>query len=545
MTPATVRTPVLIVGGGPVGFALALDLAQRGTSSTLVERDAGTALHLLAKAGTLFERSMEYCRRLGIAEKVAAVGFPDDYPRDTVYCTALHGFPIGRDPLPSTAERPLHPETPELLRRCPQYVFDPLLADEVLERGLTDVRYDHRLSGLTEHDDGVTATLETGDGDELIVHADYLVGCDGAGSTVRRALGIPFDGQHLDYSVSLMIYCADFERYQPYGRCERWMFLAPDGTWGNITTVDGRGLYRFTIIGSPDRIAPDKLDVGALLRRAIGDDTIDIPWHVVNAVPWRRSQCAASVFHSKRVVLAGDAAHTTSPTGGHGLNTSLGDCSDLGWMLPALLQGWGGAGLLPAYTAERRPAAIRASSQSTRNYKVWVENEGREHILEDSDAGQRQRQALGARMRALLKQEWQSFGVTMGYSYSDSPIIISDGTPAPPDEPSTYVQTARPGHRAPHAWLAPGRSTIDLFGDGFVLLAFGPESSDLSTLTKAADNVGMPLKIHAIDDPQIVELYERRLVLVRPDGMVAWRGDQLPEDVDGLVDRVRGAGRQS
>ena len=231
MTPATVRTPVLIVGGGPVGFSLALDLAQRGTSSTLVERDAGTALHLLAKAGTLFERSMEYCRRLGIAEKVAAVGFPDDYPRDTVYCTALHGFPIGRDPLPSTAERPLHPETPELLRRCPQYVFDPLLADEVLERGLTDVRYDHRLSGLVEHDDGVTATLETGDGDELIVHADYLVGCDGAGSTVRRALGIPFDGQHLDYSVSLMIYCADFERYQPYGRCERWMFMAPDGTW--------------------------------------------------------------------------------------------------------------------------------------------------------------------------------------------------------------------------------------------------------------------------------------------------------------------------
>lgn len=545
MTSATLRTPVLIVGGGPVGFSLALDLAQRGTSSTLVERDAGTALHLLAKAGTLYERSMEYCRRLGIAEKVAAVGFPDDYPRDTVYCTALNGFPIGRDPLPSTAERPLAPETPEMLRRCPQYVFDPLLADAVLERGLTDVRYGHHLTALTEHDDGVTATLETGDGDEVIVHADYLVGCDGAASTVRQSLGIPFDGQQLDYSVSLMIYCADLERYHPYGRCERWMFVAPEGTWGNITTVDGRGLYRFTIIGSPERIAPDKLDVGALLRRAIGDDTIDIPWHVVNVMPWRRSQCAASVFHSGRVVLAGDAAHTTSPTGGHGLNTSLGDCSDLGWMLPALLQGWGGEGLLAAYTAERRPVAIRNSSLSTRNYKVWVENHGREHILEDSDVGQQQRAALGARMSALLKQEWQSFGVTMGYSYSDSPIIISDGTPAPPDEPGSYIQTARPGHRAPHAWLSPGRSTIDLFGEGFTLLVFGTEATDAGTLVKAADSVGMPLKVQTIDDPQIIELYERRLVLVRPDGMVAWRGDQLPEDVDGLVDRVRGAGRQS
>lgn len=543
MKAATVRTPVLIVGGGPVGFSLALDLAQRGTSSTLVERDAGTALHLLAKAGTLYERSMEYCRWLGIAERVAAVGFPEDYPRDTVYCTALHGFPIGRDPLPSTADRPLAPETPEMLRRCPQYVFDPLLADAVLERGLTDVRYNHRLSGLTESDDGVTATLVTGDGDELTIHADYLVGCDGASSTVRQALGIPFDGQQLDYSVSLMIYCADFERYQPYGRCERWMFLAPDGTWGNITTVDGRGLYRFTIIGSPERIAPDKLDVGALLRRAIGDDTVDIPWHVVNVMPWRRSQCAASEFHSKRVVLAGDAAHTTSPTGGHGLNTSLGDCSDLGWMLPALLQGWGGEGLLSAYTAERRPVAIRNSSLSTRNYKVWVENDGREHILEDSERGLQQRDALGARLSALLKQEWQSFGVSMGYNYSESPIVVSDGTPAPPDEPSTYIQTARPGHRAPHAWLSPGRSTLDLFGEGFTLLVLGGSATDVTPLTKAADNVGMPLKVEAIDDPHIVELYERRLVLVRPDGMVAWRGDELPEDPEGLVDTVRGAGR--
>jgi hypothetical protein len=342
-----------------------------------------------------------------------------------------------------------------------------------------------------------------------------------------------------------MIYCADFERYQPYGRCERWMFLAPDGTWGNITTVDGRGLYRFTIIGSPERIAPDKLDVGALLRRAIGDDTVDVPWQVVNVMPWRRSQCAASEFHSKRVVLAGDAAHTTSPTGGHGLNTSLGDCSDLGWMLPALLQGWGGAGLLPAYTAERRPVAIRNSSLSTRNYKVWVENDGREHILEDSEMGLQQRDALGARLSALLKQEWQSFGVSMGYSYSESPIVVSDGTPAPPDEPSTYIQTARPGHRAPHAWLSPGRSTLDLFGEGFTLLVLGGSATNVSPLTKAADSVGMPLKVEAIDDPQIAELYERRLVLVRPDGMVAWRGDQLPEDVDGLVDRVRGAGRQS
>ena len=257
-----------------------------------------------------------------------------------------------------------------------------------------------------------------------------------------------------------MIYCADFERYQPYGRCERWMFLAPDGTWGNITTVDGRGLYRFSIIGSPDRIAPDKLDVGALLRRAIGDDTIE------RSVACRRCRRMATEpmrgeCVPQQACRFGGRCRTYDltyrrPRSQH----QLGDCSDLGWMLPALLQGWGGAGLLSAYTAERR-AAIRASSQSTRNYKVWVENEGREHILEDSDAGQRQRQALGARMRALLKQEWQSlrspWATTIRIHRSSSPTAHR---PLPTSRAHMSKQPAPVIVRRTLGWLRAGRRLI-------------------------------------------------------------------------------------
>lgn len=539
MTPPSATTPVLIVGGGPVGFALALDLSMRGIRSMLIERDAGTGLTLLAKAGTLNERTMEYCRRLGIAETIADIGFPDDYPRDTMYCTSLNGFVLGRDRLPSARDRPVPPESPEMLRRCPQYIFDPLLADAVRARGLTDVRYGTQLVSLRQDHSGVSADIQNSDGHRMTIRAQFVVGCDGAGSTVRQELEIPFEGRQLDYSVSIMLYGNELERFHPHGRCERWMFVGAEGTWGNITTVDGRGLYRFTVIGSPERIAPEHLDIPTLLRRAAGRD--EIPWRVVDVAPWRRSQYAAQRFRSGRVFLAGDAAHTTSPTGGHGLNTGIGDVSDLAWMLTAMLQGWGGPGLAEAYDAERRPVAVRNSTISTRNYHVWVDNQGSDQVLADTPVGAEQREAIGRRMSAMLRQEWRSLGVAMGYRYDESPIVVPDGSPAPPDEVADYLPTTRPGHRAPHAWLSQGKSTIDLYGQGFRLLALGRPEPDTAALEAAAGRVGIPLTVNRITAPEIVDLYERALVLVRPDGMVAWRSSQLPSDTAGLVNRVRGA----
>ena len=532
------ETPVLIVGGGPVGLTLALDLAIRGVRSILVERDAGTAVELLAKAGTLNERTMEYCRWLGISDAVANVGFPDDHPRDTVYCTALNGFVLGRDYRPSTKDRAPAPESPEILRKCPQFLFDPLLAKAVQERAMTQILYSASWLAGAQDADGVTSALAAGgDGQTVSIRSKYLVACDGAGSAVRRAAGIEFEGRQLDYSVSAMIEVEHLEDYHPLGRAERYMFVGTEGTWANLTAVDGRALWRLSLVGSEERLAPEKLDVDAIMRRAMGSDRG--AWTVRRVMPWRRSQFTADRYVKGRIALAGDAAHTTSPTGGHGLNTGIGDVSDLGWMLDALLRGWGGDQLLAAYDAERRPVAIRNGTSSTRNYGAWVQAVGRDLVLDDTPAGEAQRRAVGDQMNAMLASEWHSFGVAMGYRYDASPIVVPDGAPPTPDEPGDYVQTARPGHRAPHAWLADGRSTIDLFGDGFTLLRLG-FAGDVTPLTAAAAERGVPLRVIAVDDPAIARLYERQLVLVRPDGMVAWRADSLPDDVSALLSTVTG-----
>jgi 2-polyprenyl-6-methoxyphenol hydroxylase-like FAD-dependent oxidoreductase len=530
------ETPVLIVGGGPVGLTLALDLAVRGIRSTLAERDEGTAVELLAKAGTLNERTMEYLRRLGVSGAVADVGFPDDHPRDTVYCTALNGFVLGRDYRPSTRDRAPAPESPEILRKCPQFRFDPLLAKAVQERGLTQVRYGTSWLGADQDADGVTSTL-AGPAGTVTVRSRYLVACDGAGSAVRRAAGLGFEGKQLDYSVSAMIEVDHLEQYHPLGRAERYMFIGTEGTWANLTAVDGRTLWRLTLVGSEERLSPERLNFDAIMRQAMGSDAGR--WTVRRVMPWRRSQFTADRFAAGRILLAGDAAHTTSPTGGHGLNTGIGDVSDLGWMLDARLRGWGGQGLLDAYTAERRPVAIRNGTSSTQNYGAWVQAVGRDLVLDDTPEGEAQRRAVGDQMNALLSQEWHSVGVGLGYRYDSSPLVVPDGTPPTPDDPGEYVPTARPGHRAPHAWLPDGRSTIDLFGDGFTLLTLG-FAGDVTPLTAAAAERGVPLQVTALDDPAAARLYERRLVLVRPDGMVAWRSDSLPVSAPALLATVTG-----
>jgi len=373
------------------------------------------------------------------------------------------------------------------------------------------------------------------------IRAGYLVGCDGLASRVRKAVGIGFGGTQLGYSVSVVVRIENLDHSHPFGMGERYMFISPEGTWANLTSVDGRALYRFTVIGSEEKLDPAQLDMAALLRRGLGRD--DIPFELMRVLPWRRSQFTAERFDCGRVFLAGDAAHTMSPTGGHGLNTGLGDVTDLGWILQALCEGWGGPGLAHAYTAERRPVAIRNGSSSTRNYAIWVEREGRERVLEAGKEAEAQRGALGKKIAAALQQEFHSLGIAMGYSYADSPAIVPDGSAAPPDDPSVYIQTARPGHRAPHCWLKDGSSTIDLFGRGFVLLRFGPDAPGAAPLRDAAREAGLPLDCVMIDEAEAALLYERRLVLVRPDGMVAWRGDVLPADVKGLLDQVRGAAR--
>ena len=532
---------VLIVGAGPVGLALALDLGRRGVRSTIIERNAAVSGEIAAKASVINERTMEFCRLVGIRDEFVNSGFPADLPGDTVFCTSFNGKLIGRLSMPSAKDRELPTQCCETLQRCPQFLFDPILARAVLQRGVADIRYGIELLGCEQDETGVRCFVKhTQDGTEETIRARYVVGCDGPSSTVRKAVGVSFDGKNLGYTISSIIRIKDLIHQHKLGSAERFLFIGPEGTWRNFTTIDGRSLWRFSLVGLGDNIEIADINMDALVRKALGRD--DIEYEILKVNKWRRSQFTAEKYSQGRFFLAGDAAHTMSPTGGHGLNTGIGDVMDLSWILHALLEGWGGPGLIEAYNTERRPIAIRNGADSTRNFSIWIYRQGRDKVLDDGPEADDQRRVLGEKMTSTLREEFQALGLALGYNYADSPIIVPDGSPAPPDEPSTYVQTARPGHRAPHCWLKYGTSTIDLFASGdFVLLCFGAEESSDEKIEEAAAKVGLPLRRVSIMETEAKKLYGHRLVLVRPDGMVAWRGDSLPDSAGALHDRVRGA----
>lgn len=534
------KVGILIVGGGPVGLGLALDLAWRGQASMLVERDPKTAPVMLAKANGLHERTIETCRRWGIYDKVIERGFPQDLPGDSVYSTSLTGYCLGRSVIESTRDRPQPPESPVKRQRCPQYEFDPILADEVHRLGLTDVRYGQEFVGFEQDEDGVTVELKNVEtGAISTVRCDYLVACDGAGSLARRSLGIPFEGRMLDFSVSAMIRIHDLDALKPIENGERYILIGPEGAWGSMVWVDGDKIWRFSIVGNQEKIHPSYFDIEPEIRRALGSD--DVRFDILRIMPWRRSQCVAASYRKGRVLLAGDSAHTTSPTGGHGMNTGLADAVDLAWMLDAIQSGWGSDGLLTAYDIERRPVGVRNSASAARNYGNWVNNSDCADVLTEGPVGDECRRKVGERLQSSLQEEWYTLGVELGYRYENSPVIVPDGSLPTADEPSHYIQTARPGHRAPHVWLEDGRSTLDLFGRGFVLLRLRETADDPAELIRAAKAVGMPMTLVDIREQAVADMYERALVLVRPDGQVAWRSDALPRDCAYLIDTIRGA----
>ena len=380
--------------------------------------------------------------------------------------------------------------------------------------------------------------LETGTHERIA--ARYLVGCDGAGSIVRRQLGIEMAGtRSLDHSAAIFFRSATLTASHDKGEGERYLFFGSNGFWGNISAMDGRELWRLTVVSNKSEVQQVCRDATLWVSRAIG--RTDVPFEIISALPWRRSQLTANRYQSGRVFVAGDAAHTMSPTGGFGMNTGMGDIVDLGWKLEAMLRGWGGAELLPTYTAERQPIGVRNVNASAHNYFALKSANDYSSIHEPSSRGEASRLHVGQAIADATHTEWETLGVHLGARYEGSPICIGDGTPPNEDSPRFYIPTTRPGHRAPHAWLEDGRSTLDLFGRGFVLLRLGHRAPDTTPFVLAAKTSGLPLSAIEIKTQQIASLYERKLVLVRPDGYCAWRGDDLPEDIGRILDVTRGA----
>ena len=527
-----------MVGGGPVGLALAGDLGWRGIACTLVEQSDGSIYQ--PRMDLVGVRTMEFCRRWGLVPAVEGSPYPRDYAQDNIYLTSLTGYELGRERFPGIGQAPPPKESPQRRERCPQNMFDPILRAFAASQKNVALRYRTRLVSFTQNADLVTAVVEnaeTGAREEIV--ARYIVGCDGARSLVRETLGIAMQGNPvLTYTTNVIFRCPHLLSLHDKGKAYRHIFIGPEGTWSTIVAINGRDEWRFSIIGGSEQRDYTTDDIKAAIRRAVGRD---FEFEILSVLPWVRRELVAERYRGGRGFIAGDAAHVMSPTGGFGMNTGIQDVVDLSWKLAATIEGWGGDHLLDSYSIERQPIGTRNVTEASGNLRRMLSVSPHPDLLDDTPQGAATREKVGREFSETMRREWFTLGAHLGYRYEASPICWPDGSAAPPDDPRAYVPTARPGHRAPHAFLADGRSTLDLFGRGFALLGFGTNAAEAAPLLEAAQKRHLPLTLTAITEPHIAALYERKFVLVRPDGHVAWRGDRMPEDALCVIDVVRGA----
>ncbi len=536
------RCSVLVVGGGPVGLAMAIELGLKGIQTLLVEK--GDGLVTLPKMNFVNPRSMEHCRRWGVATKVRTAGWPGDYPQDVSFRTALAGYKIAHLAFPSHDDRPTPVYTPEPSQRCPQLWFDPILRARAEALESVGLRYFTSLEGLTQDGEGVVATLkDTRSGAVRDVRARYLVGADGAGSSVRRSLDIDCEvGDLVRENLAINIRINDF--FGDFGdeRAAFYFVFDDKGVRSIVTPTDGKQLWRMNV-----RLRPgekyDALDVEELLMEVAGRK---FDHEVINTLPWRVRFTVARTFRKDRVFLVGDAAHTLSPTGGLGMNTGIEDVANLGWKLAAVIDGWAGDALLDSYHDERQPVVCRANEESRRNLERMLAFPSFRALKQEDEEGAAARAELHTTILSSgIENEWKNDGVSLGFSYDHSNVVEYNPAISRDYDPNNFTQKCAPGSRAPHLWLEGRRSTLDLFGGGLVLLCLKDDHSAAHDFGKAAVECDVPLETVSIKDrvtdrAYAGEVYPCRFVLVRPDGIVVWQGNEIPDDIHKILMNVTG-----
>lgn len=516
-------------------MSLGLDLRTRGVDFLLLESTDGQVDH--PKVGTVGPRSMEFFRRWGVADPIRKAGWPDDHPLDVTWVTAVGGHEIYRIDFGTTGTRPVPDHTPEPEQVCPQHWLAPLLAKALGVHPEGPVRFHWRVDGIVAHDDGVVATVTVLDSGEIVtVEAAYAVACDGADSPIRKACGVHARSRYQGKVFRNILFRAPRLRAQ-LGESNALMYFLTSPTMLRypLRSMDGDALYRLTASGedSSTTKSPEEL-----LHAAIALET---PVQVLSDAPWHLTHRVADRYRTGRILFAGDAAHTLSPSGGFGMNTGVADAADLGWKLDAVLAGWAGPHLMDSYEAERMPVAEASLEQSNQNLERALRRELPREIVLDNPEGALARRTLAARMEAGgVHHEFDAPDIHFGYRYR-SELIVADPTET---DTETWSSSALPGGRAPHAWLRPGVSTVDLFGSGFVLLSFQP-SPHTERFQQAFAARAVPLTVQEVREDDVARRYGRPHVLVRPDGHVAWRGMDLPDNAHALVDRVRGSSQKA
>jgi len=541
--PSDFDCDVLIVGAGPVGCTLALELAARGVASIQIDqRERHDPAH--PKCNTTSARSMEIFRRLGISQAVRQAGLPPDHPCDVVYATRYLQGEMGRLPIPAWSERHTGDAkafdggwpTPEPPHRISQLFLEPILRDAVDARPEVQARYGTSLTGLELLPLGAQATITT-EGETRSIRARYVVGCDGGRSTVRRPLGVNMLGDaEMGSAKSVYMRAPSLNARRQHAPAWMTWIMNPERR-GAVIAIDGRETWLVHCTLKPGETF-ETIDVGEAVAQVLG---AKVPMDVLAIENWTSRRLVAERYRVGDVFLAGDAAHIWIPYAGFGMNAGIEDAAHLGWMLAAVLRGWGGRTLLDAYEAERRPVGELISHAAVELARTQRTVE----LPADLDAATPQ--AAQARRdvgQALVERDGPQFnpiGLNFGVCYEASPIVIEDGEAPPAFEIGGYTPSTVPGCRAPNVRLRDGRWLHDALGIDFTLVVSSP-GVDTATLTSAARAATVPLEILDISaEPAAARLYSTALTLVRPDHRVAWRGDRAPADPARVVDRVRGA----
>lgn len=540
--------PVLIVGAGSVGLSLAGELGWRDIPCMLVEKAQSLNPH--PRANAVANRTMEYYRRWGIDGRIAQTGIPSDMPGRYFWVSTLAGQKIHQIDLPPPARIQANATggyasdefswSPYLKTITGQDEVERILLDHARSRPSVELHFQTELMTFEDRGDHVAAVLrDHRNGETREVTCRYLVACDGGRSPVRETLGQPMSGRAaLARFVSIYFRSAQFLEAGNFGHGNIFFPLHRDYR-GFILNWDGRETFTYHLI-LPEGADWQDVDPVETVRSVVGAP-VDVELYAMQ--PWTAHALTADSYRpSDNIFLAGDAAHLFTPTGGFGMNTGVSDAIDLAWKLQAMLQGWGGDRLLDSYNTERQPVGRRNTSAAATSFdELFACMQHGDELDADTPAAS----ALRDRLRDSLKQQEKlisSSGTLLGYRYEGSPIVVPDGTPEPDDHPRRYLPVVRPGHRAPHLWLEDGRALMDSFGPDFTLLVTDPAlMAEAERLARALRDRCVPVDVVAQTAPAVAETYGRGLVLIRPDMMIAWRGDSVPGDAAGLIDRVTGA----
>jgi 2-polyprenyl-6-methoxyphenol hydroxylase-like FAD-dependent oxidoreductase len=544
------QADVTIVGAGPVGLTLAMDLVARGARVAIAEiRRYAEPPNV--KCNHVAARTMERFRRLGVVEKLRAAGLPPDYPNDVVFRTSACGIELSRIPIPSRSERYTSRDgpdtwwpTPEPPHRINQLFLEPILLEHTATLPGVTLLNRTQVVEIAQDAHGVVATaLDLDTQEQRRIRSRYLVGCDGGSSTVRKQMGAKLEGTPVIQRVQ-----------STYLRAPGLLGLIPGKpAWGCYALNPRRSGTVFAIDGSETWLVHnhlhanepefDSVDRDQALRDILGVGP-DFKYEVISKEDWVGRRLVADRFRDRNVFLAGDAAHLWMPYAGYGMNAGIADALNLSWLLGARLQGWGDEAILDAYEAERLPITTQVSqfamdhAQKLMKARLAVPV----NIEAMDEAGERARAETGRDAYELNVQQFCCAGLNFGYFYQGSPIIVADGEAPPAYAMGSFTPSTVPGCRAPHFWLADGRSLYDAFGQGYTLLRFHA-GVDVRPLQSAAGARGVPLAVVEVAGVEVPQGYRHPLVLCREDQHVAWRGDALPADVTGLVDRLRGAVR--